>query len=266
MIWDAPTMKLAHRVSYEIHNGAIPNGLHVLHRCDVPCCVNPSHLFVGTNAENVIDKVSKGRAASMPGELHPSHVLTEQQVLEIRAEESLSQRKLAMLYGVDVEAPAMNAKELSDVMASRMAQICEYLLPNGRKAGAEWKCGSVNGEQGQSLSVRLSGSKSGVWSDFSSGEGGDALDLWMAVRACDLKQAITEAADFLGVKDLSAKLPIKASYKPAHRPEYSKPAGRVMQWLKDRGIGEEAIKAYHVVASKDDKVTGMKADQYVMAS
>ena len=101
MIWDAPTMKLAHRVSYEIHNGAIPNGLHVLHRCDVPCCVNPSHLFVGTNAENVIDKVSKGRAESMPGEKHPSHLLTDKQVLEKRPEESLSQRKLAMLYGVD---------------------------------------------------------------------------------------------------------------------------------------------------------------------
>jgi hypothetical protein len=71
-----------HRFSWGLHRGPIPDGLHVLHRCDNRACVNPAHLFLGTNADNMHDKFVKAKQAR--GEGHGNAKLTDAAVREIR--------------------------------------------------------------------------------------------------------------------------------------------------------------------------------------
>lgn len=93
----------AHRVAWMIVNGEIKNGLHCLHKCDNPICVNPSHLFLGTHAENMKDMTEKGRNFIPHGELCPLHKLTNEQVLEIRrlCKSGLTNKAIAKRFKID---------------------------------------------------------------------------------------------------------------------------------------------------------------------
>jgi len=91
----------AHRVSYEFFINKIPKNAKVLHKCDNRKCINPSHLFLGTQIDNIRDMVSKGRQHKPKGSLHPKSKITEADVLEIRRLFNLklkSRKELQTIY------------------------------------------------------------------------------------------------------------------------------------------------------------------------
>jgi len=99
----------AHRVSWMLNRGPIPDGLCVLHKCDNPPCVNPKHLFIGTLKDNAQDCVLKGRKPDRgymhQGERSAKAKLTNAQVLEMRrlnTEEGVKAPTLAKQFGINV--------------------------------------------------------------------------------------------------------------------------------------------------------------------
>lgn len=90
----------AHRAAWLLFKGEIPHGMCVLHKCDMEWCVNPAHLFLGTQTENLRDMVAKGR--SLRGERQPMARLTNEQVLDIRAKATsgLPAKVLAIQYSI----------------------------------------------------------------------------------------------------------------------------------------------------------------------
>lgn len=95
----------SHRVSYALFIGDIPDRMLVCHSCDNPNCVNPAHLWLGTNKDNVTDMYNKGRQSHVgapKGENHWSHKLTEQKIYQIHKmiEQGHAQRKIAKMFEI----------------------------------------------------------------------------------------------------------------------------------------------------------------------
>lgn len=94
----------------------------------------------------------------------------------------------------------MRANELHVLLAAQCEKTCQHLLPGGRAHQGNWVIGGVNGDAGKSLHIQLTGPKAGVWVDFATGESGDLIGLWQAVRNTSLKDSCIEAAEFLGLE------------------------------------------------------------------
>ena len=99
--WLEDKTVLAHRYVIVLEGIDIPSGLCVCHHCDNPRCVNPDHLFIGTDADNCADMIRKGRQVHPNGEDHPGAKLTSEDVRYIRSCEGVKQyRVLAKEFGV----------------------------------------------------------------------------------------------------------------------------------------------------------------------
>jgi len=98
--------KSAHRISYELCKGEIPEGMHVMHSCDNPKCVNPRHLRSGTASENIKDAFDKGRkqAPKLSGEQNPKSKLTLEQVRFIKSNPQLGHKAIADMFGLSPNA------------------------------------------------------------------------------------------------------------------------------------------------------------------
>lgn len=146
----------------------------------------------------------------------------------------------------------MTPSELSREMARDAMAIAQYLLPNGKRDGKEWRAGSTSGDAGKSLGVRVSGDRAGIWSDFATGESGDLLDLWSAARSCDLVTAIKDAKQFMGIRDESTRFSgyEKPQYQKPRKPKCNTPKSEVLEYLtKTRCIEPRTIEAFKIAES-----------------
>lgn len=108
-------IEIASRVSWNLFRSKIPAGMDVLHTCDMPCCVNPDHLWLGNHKQNMHDCIRKGRFVNPPGfrgSACGASKLTEEQILEIRTRK-LKNKEYAAKFGV-------RADHISEIHAGRV--------------------------------------------------------------------------------------------------------------------------------------------------
>ena len=143
-------------------------------------------------------------------------------------------------------------KELNNMLVDQIESVVSYLLPDGVKKRNEWVVGSLAGEAGKSLCVRLHGDRVGVWSDFATGDtGGDLLDLWGAVNRMSFVEVLSEVKKYLGVKDDKPNFTNRKKYIKPVKPEINSPSNKMVKWFSDRMITEETIKKLKIAENND---------------
>lgn len=146
----------------------------------------------------------------------------------------------------------MDILEVKRQAAARAQEVCEYLLPQGKRFKDEWEVGSIDGEPGKSLKVKLAGSKSGIWSDFATGDSGDMIDLWHKTRSGTLRDALEGLSEFLGIRHPEFTKPRERAFKRPQKPKCKKPEGKAWAYLtEDRNIPSEILEKYKIAEDGD---------------
>ncbi len=117
-------MKLerAHRASWIIHFGEIPNGMHVLHRCDNRICSNPEHLFLGTNLDNINDMIAKGRHPTLAKKGEQNHMASLKEEVVRNIKELFRQNKTISEISSDLGVPKTSICHISQNKTWRFVQ------------------------------------------------------------------------------------------------------------------------------------------------
>lgn len=139
-------------------------------------------------------------------------------------------------------------KEISSRLAREAEAVCRRLLPAGKLVGGEWCVGSLAGEAGQSLKVRVGGDKAGLWADFAGNDKGDLLDLIAAQQGVSLGKAMAWARDFLGLQSYESVIPSK-TYRALKSPAGVKAVepGPVNDYLTTKRLmTPETLKSFRV--------------------
>jgi len=149
--------------------------------------------------------------------------------------------------------------EIAQKLADRIEDLAPRLLPNGFRdpppKGPEWRCGSIHGEKGRSLAVRLKGPRAGVWADFSSGDRGDALDL---VAKCLFGGSKTEA-----IKWAKGYLGLDGTDPDALKKTHAATAKRADDEDGTKEAADKRAAAYRIYLSAQENIKGTPVDTYL---
>ncbi len=141
------------------------------------------------------------------------------------------------------------AKEISERLAQRAEDFVRFLFPLGKRAGNEFCVGNIHGEAGSSLKINVKGPKSGVWSDFATGQCGDLLDLWSLKEGASLLEIMKAAKDYLGIKDVKFQPDRKSAYLLPKKQMIFKAAttSKVFDYMtKERGLLPATLEAFRI--------------------
>ncbi len=147
----------------------------------------------------------------------------------------------------------MRPKEINGLLSQKINEVCQRLLPNGKMVNGNWEVGDLSGQAGQSLKVALSGKHLGGYTDFSTDEKGDIINLWQNIKGLDFYETMKDIKSYLGLKD-DFSSDIKKPYNtPKNKPVQSLPKydliDQVPSWCKyldKRKLSAHTAKQYKI--------------------
>lgn len=141
-------------------------------------------------------------------------------------------------------------KELDHRIRANIEQLCSAYYPKGSKSGKDWKVGNVSGESGQSMSIQLTGDKTGLWYDHAESRGGYLIDAIAEKNGTTWIEAFDELCGKLGVSRVSSFSP-KPKPKPYRNDGLGAMRGTpVLQYLHNRGLKEQTLLTYNIRSHK----------------